>query len=268
MLTVKRQFGSYVFAEIAVIQPERDSAGRIIEDLFSLGDGVAGNKYAGGPFCRFRVGQSIPDAGVYALTVGDRLQYVGECENLAKRYSSTGYGRISPRNCHADGQSTNCKINSFILRQAKAGEAVTLWFHATEARKQVEAELIEALTPPWNGRRERARGEAAVAVKRVRAARPEPSRAAEGESRGSVRAEDFRRELEALFARAAVSGAERVRVRAGDLHRMIRAYSGSDHRMPVCCGVMRKVMTAGDVQIEGPPRGNGAGLTIEYRLPR
>ena len=72
---------------------DRRSFGKIIEDFFPLDPEVIPNKYAAGPFCRFRVAQSIPDAGVYALTVADRLTYVGECENLAKRYSSTEIGR-------------------------------------------------------------------------------------------------------------------------------------------------------------------------------
>lgn len=106
MHSVKRRFANLEFSAVADIQPERDAGGYIVEDVFELQPDVRHNKYSRGPFCRFRVAQSITSAGVYAITVGDQVMYIGECENLAKRYSSTGYGRISPRNCHSDGQST------------------------------------------------------------------------------------------------------------------------------------------------------------------
>jgi hypothetical protein len=40
--------------------------------------------------------------------------------------------------------------------------------------------------------------------------------------------------------------------------------------MPVCCGVMRKALALndGDVIVEEPPSGQGAGLSIRYVLPR
>ncbi|MBL8236469.1 MAG: GIY-YIG nuclease family protein [Bryobacterales bacterium] len=273
MNSVKRRFSGLEFSAIADIQPERDAAGYIVEDTFQLGPEVRHNNYSAGPFCRFRVAQSITSAGVYALTVADRLMYIGECENLAKRYSSTGYGRISPRNCHSDGQSTNCKINALILRHTKAGEPITLWFHQTTEYKSIEATLIQELSPPWNGRLQRVPPqlvpprprEKTVSARGLKSVKIEPST---NERKPSAIASSFRDALGHLLDQAHTRGENRVRVQAGDLHRIVGGYPGSSHRMPVCCGEMRRAMISGDRQVQAPPKGTGASLTIEYRLPR
>jgi 5-methylcytosine-specific restriction protein A len=57
---------------------------------------------------------------------------------------------------------------------------------------------------------------------------------------------------------------------AGDLHRRVGDYPGNDHRMPVCCGVMRDAMDedVGDAIVSSPPSGDGASLLVRYVLPR
>lgn len=79
---------------------------------------------------------------------------------------------------------------------------------------------------------------------------------------------NFRTELIAQFARATVQGTHHVDITSGDLHRQVGGYPGPNHRMPVCCGVMRGEMKHGDRILSAPPSGNGATLTIRYRLPR
>jgi hypothetical protein len=88
-------------------------------------------------------------AGAYVLTVDDNPAYVGECINLSSRYNN-GYGNISPRNCYAGGQLTNCRINHLIHNAVNAGQQIKLWFLRTANRKTIEAELINALKPEWN----------------------------------------------------------------------------------------------------------------------
>jgi 5-methylcytosine-specific restriction protein A len=78
----------------------------------------------------------------------------------------------------------------------------------------------------------------------------------------------FRRELERQLANAQAAGLSHVRITAGALHRQVGGYPGKDHRMPICCDVMRAQMRPGDRVVATPPRGLGASLTIEYRLPR
>ncbi len=79
---------------------------------------------------------------------------------------------------------------------------------------------------------------------------------------------DFRQTLLDRFAAAEREGVTSLLVKAGDLHREVGGYPGLKHRMPSCCAALRGAMQPGDQFIYVPPKGNGASLTIEYRLPR
>lgn len=81
-------------------------------------------------------------------------------------------------------------------------------------------------------------------------------------------AEQFRAALDKRLAQAQRAGYNHVEIKSGNLHREVGGYPGSDHRMPVCCGVMRAAMRAVDKVISEPPRGQGATLIIDYKLPR
>ncbi len=80
--------------------------------------------------------------------------------------------------------------------------------------------------------------------------------------------QDFARELEHTLAHAEQQGLHSVWVTAGQLHRAVGGYPGPSHRMPMCCDVLRKEMTGTDRIIAQPPKGNGATLTINFKLPR
>jgi hypothetical protein len=86
---------------------------------------------------------------VYVIAVDGKAMYVGETENLTTRYNY-GYGLISPRNCFKGGQSTNCRINAFILTESSQGRVVELWFTPSTDRKGLESSLIRDVRPPWN----------------------------------------------------------------------------------------------------------------------
>ena len=58
-------------------------------------------------------------------------------------------------------------------------------------------------------------------------------------------ADDFRAELASLFKAAANVGRGTIVVRSGDLHRAVGGYPGTNHRMPMCCGVMYAEMVEG-----------------------
>lgn len=141
------------FEFICEIKPLTDKDGRLIEyepyKKYKNSAGLKLHKYGKGPFCQFRIPSNIPKDGVYIIRVDNEVKYVGECENLSSRYN-TGYGQISPRNCFAGGQSTNCKINSYILQEIKKGSKVELLFRQSEDRFTLERELIEMYKPAWN----------------------------------------------------------------------------------------------------------------------
>ncbi len=127
------------------IRPSLDETGRIVEYAYQLPRSVRPNLYAQGPFCRFELRGTATGAGVYAITSARALKYVGECEDLSDRFGPNGYGYIAKRNCHSDGQATNCKVNAFVLRCVKARRSV-----ATRSARSPVA-LDEALwtpTPP------------------------------------------------------------------------------------------------------------------------
>jgi hypothetical protein len=177
------------FVLVGDIEPARDANERIIELMPQAGYRHAANRrlhqYGSGLFCKFRM-KTNHGEGVYAFIVGDDVKYVGECEDLASRMNN-GYGNISPRNCFEGGQSTNCRVNGLVLQAAARGRRITLWFHATDNRKAVEADVLRAVQPPWNRagiERARALGDSGAAsahvtpsVKKVRVLAPpgEPS---------------------------------------------------------------------------------------------
>ena len=141
------------FKFICEIKPLTDEYGSVIVfhpyKEYKNVDNKKLNKYGKGPFCKFQIPNGINKAGVYILKINDEVKYVGECENLSSRYN-IGYGQISPRNCYVGGQSTNCKINSYILQEVKNGSKVYLLFYETENRFEVERSLIKKYEPEWN----------------------------------------------------------------------------------------------------------------------
>lgn len=81
--------------------------------------------------------------------------------------------------------------------------------------------------------------------------------------------QNFEDALTAVLATAVQQDHHHVDVRAGDLHRRVGGYpAGGDHRMPLCCQVMKRIMGTGDRVLQEPASGQGATLTIRYRLPR
>ena len=143
----------YNFQFVCDIEPQLDESGTprafMPQSVYHNISNLPLNSYGGGPFCQFRIPSEFSQAGVYAVYVKDELTYVGECENLSKRWNF-GYGNISPRNCFAGGRSTNCRVNNLILSAYKSGSKIKLFFHPTDDRFNVETVLIQKLAPLWN----------------------------------------------------------------------------------------------------------------------
>ena len=79
---------------------------------------------------------------------------------------------------------------------------------------------------------------------------------------------DFQKGLYKILKDTQARGNLYVDVNSGDLHRRVGGYPGRNHRMPLCCEVMKKNMKKEDQVLEQPPKGKGASLTIRYKLPR
>lgn len=142
------------FTFVTRLTPDRDATGAIKEfspqARYTKAGSVPLHQHGHGTFCSFRILVPSRLVGVYALVVDGSVRYIGECEDLGKRFNA-GYGNISPKNCYRGGQPTNCKINRRVLDMSKAGGSVDLYFHPTTDRKTVEKDLIARYTPPWNG---------------------------------------------------------------------------------------------------------------------
>jgi len=143
-----------VFSHTCEISPKLDNSNKIMEfvpqERYDNKNNLKLNKYGNGPFCKFTIDKKfLNKTGVYALTVGNEIKYVGECDDFFNRYSM-GYGNISPRNCFDGGQPTNCRINSHILSSIKENKSVKLYFLETKNRFKIEYELIQSQHPPWN----------------------------------------------------------------------------------------------------------------------
>ena len=77
---------------------------------------------------------------------------------------------------------------------------------------------------------------------------------------------DFQNQLMAILNAARQSGQSYVDVESGNLHKEVAGYPNPNHRMPVCCEVMRKLMRAGDSVLKETMSGQGATLTIRYTV--
>jgi len=95
-----------------------------------------------------------------------------------------------------------------------------------------------------------------------------PSRPKELGRRMPASRKDFQAELNNVFASAQKEAKPFIDVRSGDLHGSVGGYPGRNHRMPLCCGVMKRNMKPGDEIVQQPPSGQGATLIIRFRLPR
>lgn len=141
------------FQYIDEIVPERGGDGRIEaltpQQRYERANSTFVHRYGWGPFCEFSIAGDWNEAGVYAIYSADEVKYIGETQNVRKRFDQ-GYGSIYPRNCFEGGQQTNCRINSLIREATTRGESVFLFGLETESRKIVEEQLIKEIAPPWN----------------------------------------------------------------------------------------------------------------------
>jgi hypothetical protein len=128
-------------------------------------------------------------------------------------------------------------------------------------------------TQKWHSSRTKVLDNAIVsAVVVLRGDRTAEAGAVQGRNPGVTppTADSFRAALAQLLQEATTGGQQSVRITAGELDRKVGGYPRRRHRMPVCCNVMKAEMDAayGDAVVKAPPSGQGASLTIEYRLPR
>ena len=150
---------SWKFDHICEIIPETDEKGIPTEFFpqkrYNNKKNLSLNRYGKGPFCKFNIDEKFcGKSGVYTISINNKIQYVGQCKDIHGRFNN-GYGNISPRNCFERGQSTNCRVNSEILKSYKSYDEIQLCFFETKDRYNIECLLICHLEPLWNKTRRR-----------------------------------------------------------------------------------------------------------------
>jgi hypothetical protein len=107
------------------------------------------HKYGQEEFCYFSNNffKKIPEeAGVYCWVFNSKPVYIGECVNLKKRMRA--YGKLTISACHY--QSTDCKMNSEILKTLNKNQTVELFFYKTESHDAVEQYILRCKNFPLN----------------------------------------------------------------------------------------------------------------------
>jgi 5-methylcytosine-specific restriction protein A len=95
-------------------------------------------------------------------------------------------------------------------------------------------------------------------------------RSAKSKELGAPTKEDFLVDIREQLREAELRGTSSHRIKSGELHRKLGGYPAADgnHQMPSCCAAMYDERKADDKIISAPPKGKGATLVIEYRVPR
>ena len=101
-----------------------------------------------GPFCIFDVPIDIDDSYVYAIVVDDSIKYIGRTTNLKRILLH--YSKISRSSCFKGGNATYCKVNNFILNQAKIGKRIYIYGYKCSNINEMKKIFLERYTPILN----------------------------------------------------------------------------------------------------------------------
>lgn len=88
--------------------------------------------------------------GIYFYCIDNEVKYIGRCRDTFGKRINQGYGKIHPKNCYIDGQSTNCHLNNLISENKERIRFYIL--DLVEERQIIELEeaLIKQYKPEWN----------------------------------------------------------------------------------------------------------------------
>lgn len=110
------------------------------------------NNYGYNDFCQFKLIDTPMSnkRGLYVYVINNSLKYIGRCRDSFKKRFNVNYGKISPRNCYKDGQSTNCHINSLVNKYRDVIKIYLLHLDDENKIVDIEKELIAKYRPDWN----------------------------------------------------------------------------------------------------------------------
>lgn len=88
--------------------------------------------------------------GLYLYLVNDEIVYIGRCLDSFGQRINQGYGKIHPKNCFIDGQSTNCRLNALVSQSQGEVFLFVCDLESADEISKLEIELIRVHLPRWN----------------------------------------------------------------------------------------------------------------------
>ncbi|MEK4039421.1 hypothetical protein MHH49_18030 [Paenibacillus sp. FSL F4-0122] len=88
--------------------------------------------------------------GIYLYCVDKEVKYIGRCKDSFGKRINQGYGKVQPKNCYIDGQSTNCHLNSLITENKEKIKFYILELCDEKQIVELEVTLIKKYKPEWN----------------------------------------------------------------------------------------------------------------------
>lgn len=110
------------------------------------------NKYGDKQYCEFSIidNNYFNKKGLYIYCVNNELKYIGRCTDSFNTRINQGYGKIHPKNCYLDGQTTNCRLNYLIGQNQSNIKFLVYIMTDNKIIIQAEKDLIKQYKPPWN----------------------------------------------------------------------------------------------------------------------
>lgn len=110
------------------------------------------NPHGDKTYCYFRLGdgENNTKKGLYLYACGDEIVYVGRSYDPFVKRVDQGYGKIHPKNCFIDGQSTNCHLNALIEEQHENISFYVCVMADNAVIETTERALIQERKPRWN----------------------------------------------------------------------------------------------------------------------
>lgn len=103
-------------------------------------------------YCTFRMDDCTEKRlkGLYLFTLEDTIVYIGRSYDPFGKRVDQGYGKIHPKNCFIDGQSTNCHLNSLIESRSSTVSFYVCPLTSDAEIATIERTLIQFRKPIWN----------------------------------------------------------------------------------------------------------------------
>ncbi len=129
--------------------------GLFLAELKAIGDSTYRrflNPHGDKTYCHFRLadGENNGKKGLYLYLCNQEIVYIGRSYDPFSKRVDQGYGKIHPKNCFLDGQSTNCHLNSLIEEQHLSVSFYVCPMAENGVIETTERALIQERKPRWN----------------------------------------------------------------------------------------------------------------------